>query len=143
MLRTASIAGMIFAGFLAAAPAMAETVNYTATLNAASETPPNGSSGKGDLKATYDTATKVLTYTATYSGLTGDATGAHFHGPAPVGKPAGVMVPVNGPLASPIKGTATLTDPQAKALAGGDMYFNVHTAQNKGGEIRGQLEKGM
>ena len=143
MFRTASMAGLALAGLLASAPAFADTVNYMATLAAASETPPTGSPGKGDVKATYDTATKVLTYTATYEGLTGDATMAHFHGPAPVGKAAGVMVPVKGSVASPISGTATLTDDQAKALADGMMYFNIHTAQNKGGEIRGQLEKGM
>ena len=28
---------------------------------------------------------------------------------------------------------------QAKAFADGMIYFNVHTAENKGGEIRGQL----
>ena len=53
------------------------------------------------------------------------------------------MVPINGELASPIKGEATLTDAQAKALTDGDMYFNIHTAANKGGEMRGQVLKGM
>ena len=106
------------------------------------EVPPvTNSKAMGELAATYDTATKVLTYTATYSGLTGPATMAHFHGPAPVGKNAGVMVPITGDLASPIKGTATLTDEQAKALTGGDMYFNIHTAANKAGEMRGQVVK--
>ena len=49
------------------------------------------------------------------------------------------MVPVNGPLESPIKGSAKLTDEQVAALAEGQMYFNIHTAANKGGEIRGQM----
>ena len=34
------------------------------------------------LTATYDTASKKLTYSATYKDLTGPATMAHFHGPA-------------------------------------------------------------
>ena len=135
--------GLLAFGFAAAAPAYAETVSYMATLSASSETPPNSSAGTGSLKATYDTSSKMLSWTADYSGLTGPATMAHFHGPAPVGKAAGVMVPVTGALASPIQGTATLTDAQAKALADGMMYFNIHTAANKGGEIRGQVEKGM
>ncbi len=50
-----------------------------------------------------------------YSGLTGPATAAHFHGPAPVGKNAGVMIPI-APATSPLEGSATLNDAQAKAL---------------------------
>jgi hypothetical protein len=95
----------------------------------------------GQLAATYDTGSKKLTYDVTYSGLTGPATAAHFHGPAPVGKNAPVMVPVSSELPSPVKGTVTLTDEQAKALTDGDMYFNIHTAANKAGEMRGQVVK--
>lgn len=124
------------------APAQAETVTYTAVLNAASEVPPTGTNGSGHVTATFDTATKALTYKADYAGLTGPATMAHFHAPAPVGKNAGVAVPITGSLASPIEGKATLTDEQAKALMDGQMYFNVHTEAHKGGEIRGQLAKG-
>ncbi|HEX4767426.1 MAG TPA: CHRD domain-containing protein [Lichenihabitans sp.] len=143
MRATTFAACLLTAGLFVAGPAFAETVNYAATLDAASETPPNASKGTGTLKATYDTATKMLDWTVDYSGLTGEATAAHFHGPAPAGKSAGVMVPIKGSVASPIKGSAPLTDAQAKALTDGDMYFNVHTKANPGGEIRGQLEKAM
>jgi CHRD domain len=44
------------------------------------------------------------------------------------------------PLASPIKGAAILTEDQAKALLGGNMYVNVHTVKYPDGEIRGQLK---
>ena len=78
----------------------------------------------------------------TYSGLTGPATAAHFHGPAAVGANAPPVVPVPATaLANPIKGDATLTDAQAADLAAGKWYFNIHTAANKGGEIRGQVMK--
>ena len=96
--------------------------------------------GTGSVTATYDTDSKKLTWKGSYSGLTGPATAAHFHGPAPAGKNAGVMVPIS-PHDRPFEGSATLNDAQAKALMDGDMYVNVHTAANKGGEIRGQLTK--
>jgi len=121
--------------------AFAETINLKATLKASDSVPPNNSNGTGSLQATYDTANKQLTYTVTYSGLTGNATAAHFHGPADPGKTAGVIVPVQGSVASPIKGTATLTDAQATDLLAGKWYFNIHTEANKPGEIRGQVTK--
>ncbi len=138
--RTALAAVFAFAGL---ASANAETVSYTAKLDGPSETPPTTSKATGAVEAKYDTASKTLTWTITYSGLTGPAIAAHFHGPAPVGKPAPIMVPLSGSLESPIKGSATLTEDQAKALSSGMMYFNIHTAAHKPGEIRGQLMMGM
>ena len=65
---------------------------------------------------------------------------AHFHGPAPVGQNAKVQVPVDkSALASPMKGKATLTDQQITDLMAGQWYFNIHTAENPSGEIRGQV----
>ncbi|MGD0633175.1 MAG: CHRD domain-containing protein [Beijerinckiaceae bacterium] len=117
----------------------AETLNVKASLAASAEVPPNTSAGTGTLSGTYDTATKILTYTVTYSGLTGPASMAHFHGPASAGKNAPVEIPFKGDLASPITGTVTLTEEQAKNLLDGETYFNIHTAANKGGEVRGQI----
>lgn len=37
---------------------------------------------------------------------------------------------------------AVLTGAQITAFQAGDLYFNVHTAANGGGEIRGQIDKG-
>jgi len=127
----------------AVGPALAADVMFKATLDGKSETPPTTSSGTGSLTADYDPATKMLSWTVTYSGLTGPATMAHFHGPATKDKPAPIMVPIKSALDSPIKGSEKLTDDQAKALMDGMMYFNIHTAANKPGEIRGQLEKAM
>ena len=140
--RTAFAGFALSAAMFLAPAALAESVAFKADLKASSEVPPVESKGSGTLSATYDTASKSLNYTANYSGLTGDATAAHFHGPAAAGQNAGVVVPVTGSAASPIKGTATLTDAQAADLMAGRWYFNIHTAANKGGEIRGQVEKG-
>ena len=136
-----SLAAIACAGVLGLAiPSMAATTTFKAALSGKSEVPPNTTAGTGEVTATYDSTTKKLTWKGTYSGLTGPATAAHFHGPAPDGKNAGVMIPIS-PASSPLEGSATLTDAQAKALMSGDVYVNVHTAANKAGEIRGQLKK--
>ena len=134
---------LAFAALLAFAPAaFAATENFSADLKASSQVPVNDSKGSGALSATYDTASKKLTYTVNYKDLTGPATMAHFHGPADAKTNAPVVVPAKD-AANPIKGEATLTDAQAADLQAGKWYFNVHTEKNKGGEIRGQVMKGM
>ena len=124
------------------APASADMMKFKADLTAAGEVPPNDSKGAGSIEATYNSATKTLSWSGTYADLTGPEAAAHFHGPAAKGVNAPPMVPVEAP-ASPFKGSAVLTDAQAKAFADGMIYFNVHTAKNKGGEIRGQLAPAM
>jgi len=139
----AALAFACVAGFSIATPAFAETVTFKASLTAAQEVPPTDSKGKGEVTATYDTASKKLSWKGTYSDLSGPATAAHFHGPAASGKNAGVAVPIfaGGAAKSPFEGSATLTDEQAKDLMSGQWYANVHTAANKAGEIRGQMSK--
>jgi CHRD domain len=131
---------IIVTAALASSPlgAFAATVALKADLTASTEVPPKASQGTGELSATLDTDTNVLKYHLTYSGLTGPATAAHFHGPAAVGANAKPQVPLKA-AASPIDGQATLTPEQAKDLEAGQWYVNVHTAANPGGEIRGQV----
>lgn len=130
----------ITAGLTFAMPASAETMTMKLNLNSANEVPPNDSAGKGTANVTYDTASKLLSWKVTYSGLTGPATMAHFHAPAEPGKNAGVVVPLKDP-ASGTEGSATLTDAQAADLLAGKMYLNFHTAAHPGGEIRAQVTK--
>jgi len=112
-----------------------------ATLDGKSEVPPNASAGTGTAELDYDPASKKLSWKLTYSGLSGAATAAHFHGPAEAGKNAGVAVAIPNATSSPAEGSATLTDAQAADLVAGKYYVNVHTAANPGGEIRGQVTK--
>jgi len=121
--------------------AMSETMKFKANLNAQSQVPPNDSKGAGNADISYDTATKNLTWTVTFTGLKGPATAAHFHGPAEAGKNAGVAIPIGNNPTSPATGMATLTDAQAADLMAGNWYVNVHTAEHRGGEIRGQVTK--
>nr|WP_248313469.1 CHRD domain-containing protein [Bosea sp. F3-2] len=127
---------------MGATPAWAEMMSFKADLKGASEVPPVTSKGSGSVTATYDTVGKKLAWKGTVSGLSGPATAAHFHGPAETGKNAGIMIPVPGITTGPFEGSVTLTDDQAKALAAGQTYFNIHTAANPNGEVRGQVMKG-
>ena len=120
--------------------AQAAEVRFAAKLAGADEVPPNATAGKGEATATLNTATKAFRYSVTYSGLTGPAMAAHFHGPASPGQNAPPVITMKS-LASPMKGQATLTDGQIGDLQGGRWYFNIHTAAHPSGEIRGQLAK--
>jgi len=127
------------AAVVLASPAFAD--KYKAALDAKSEVPPNASTASGTADIDYDAASKKLSWKITYSGLTGPATAAHFHGPAETGKNAGVEVAIPNAGSSPVEGSATLTDAQAADLTSGKLYINFHTAANPGGEIRGQVTK--
>jgi len=122
--------------------AQANPISFKVALTAEQSVPPIESAGKGTADITYDPATRVVTWTITYSGLSGTATMAHFHGPAEKGKNAPVLIWLTNkgsPAESPIKGQTTLTPEQAQQFMAGDWYINVHTQAHPGGEIRGQV----
>jgi len=119
--------------------AQAATIALKADLKTSTEVPPHAGKGHGMVTAVYDTDSQQLSYHITFADLSGPATMAHFHGPAPAGANAKVQVAMPNPVTSPIDGISHLTAEQAHDLLGGLWYFNVHTAKNPGGEIRGQV----
>jgi len=121
------------------AMASPQASNLTARFSGASEVPPTAGSGSGTLQATLDKQTRVLSWSFTFSGLSGPPTAAHFHGPAMPGENAGVAIPIAVGLKSPDNGLVTLTMAQVEDLLAGKWYLNVHTAANPHGEIRGQV----
>ncbi len=148
----ASARGSAFTGALASAlalgacgmtPTASTSAAMTATLSGASEVPAVATSGSGSVAASLNKQTSELSWTVTYSGLSGPVTAAHFHGPAMPGQNAGVALPIGGSMSSPLKGTATLTAAQMADLTAGKWYVNVHTAANPNGEIRGQVGQGQ
>src|SRR5262249_18806988 len=84
-------AGMLLS---AGGASMAANVKYKANMKGSSEVPPTDSSGTGKASVTYDTKSKKLSWVVTYSGLSGEPTAAHFHGPAAPGKNAGPVVDI-------------------------------------------------
>lgn len=122
---------------------------YTATMNGANEVGPKAVAGTGNATVVKNGAT--YTYTITYTGMTGNLTGAHIHGPAAAGVNASVIVPfditgagTSGTLTGTFTGTNNVNitpDSLDKLMTSGNAYVNLHTAANGGGEIRGQLSK--
>lgn len=116
------------------------TTSLAATLGGSNEVPPVATQGTGTAEMTYDSATRTLNWKVGYGRLSGPATAAHFHGPAGPEANAGVVVDIGkGGLASPMTGSAVLTEAQAADLLAGRWYINVHTKNHPGGEIRGQV----
>ncbi len=82
-----------------------------------------------------------LLFNVTYSGLTSAASAAHIHGRADTSQFAGVLMPLPTPsgTAGVISGLLTLDNPTLSAIVDGLSYVNIHTLNNQGGEIRGQI----
>ena len=134
------VGAIALVGFLAvAATGFAEEMKFKADLKGSTEVPPVQTSATGTADITYDSATKNLSWTIEHTGLSGDVTAAHFHGPAAVGVNAPPVVPID--MSALAKGSATLDDAQAADLSEGRWYLNLHTAANPDGEIRGQVMK--
>ena len=140
MRKTALVLGLLAA--VAAWPmAQAAVTNYKAALGGAAESPPVTTGGKGTAQVNVDTATGMATWRIDYSGLSGPAGAAHIHCGALPGANSGVAVTLGtGPTAaSPIQGSGLMPPAALADLAAGKCYVNIHTAANKGGEVRGQL----
>jgi CHRD domain-containing protein len=114
---------------------------YNAQLNGASEIPsvPSAATGVGSFLLN---ANDTLTYYVTASGFGSLVTDAHIH-PGLSTQSGGVLFPLTfvvtpgGMVAAGT--TAALTAAQKTDLLAGALYVNVHTVNNGGGEIRGQI----
>lgn len=136
---------------------------YIALLNGANERP-NAvtTNATGTFTAQINEESGTMSYAVTWSGLSGSITGAHIHGPSDASGTAGVLVnfqalpagSTNGAITTGAAGsasgnldldgaiTATVSGAQLREmLDNGQLYVNIHTAANTGGEIRGQITR--
>jgi plastocyanin len=95
----------------------------------------------GRARVTLNTSTNEVAYFITYTNLSAAETNAHFHS---LTAPALTGAPIPGqPLTagtSPKTGVWTITDAVKEKFLAGDVYVNIHTANNIGGEIRADLK---
>jgi hypothetical protein len=152
----------ISVGIAGAAP-----ITYTAILNGTNEGTP--SLGTGLATVIIDAAVHTMIVDASFTGLTGTTTATHIHcctatpltgtagvatiPPAFPGFPLGVTAGMyhmtlslldpatyNPPFVTANGGTAAAAEIVLEnAMAAGRTYFNIHTNQFPGGEIRGFL----
>ena len=107
-------------------------------LTGANEVPPVTTTATGTgtvmVHADHTVMAKI-----TVSGMT--ATAAHIHTGA-AGTNGPVIVPLNKTSDNVFEAApgAKLTDAQHEAYKAGNLYLNVHTAANPGGEVRAQLK---
>lgn len=123
---------MLAAGQVASAKTVKLVGNFSAE-NGTKTTP------IGTVQGTLNTTTDLLSYTVTYTGLSGPVQAAHFHGPAAPGQDAGVLVPIPGPYHSGLTGKAKVTAATAHDILAGKTYVNLHTAAEPMGEARAQV----
>lgn len=108
------------------------------TLSGDKEVPPVATAATGSGAITIN-ADMTVSGSVTTTGLSG--TMAHIHHGA-VGVNGPVIVPLSksGDNVWMVPAGAKLTNDQYQAYKAGELYVNVHTAANKGGEIRGQIK---
>jgi hypothetical protein len=127
--------GLLAAALIAAAPlALAADLKLTGDQ----EVPPVNASGNGSGSITV-APDGAVSGSVTTTGVAG--TMAHIH-MAAAGKNGPVIVPLtkSGDSTWMVPAGAKLTPEQLKSYQAGDLYVNVHTEANKGGEVRAQLK---
>lgn len=141
VLLIATLAGG--AGSASSATTAPTDTTFIASLNGAQEVPPSGSGGTGSGTVVLNVAETMITVNMNFSGLGSNANAAHIHGPAPPGVEnnvvfglAGVPAATSGAIPEQ---TFTISAAQVADLKNGLYYFNVHTTNFSGGEIRGQI----
>jgi hypothetical protein len=147
----ASVAGVAIAGMLVLSSCDKDDddkdvkgakYSLSGTASGAQEVPAVTTTASGTLTGSYDTVSKSLIYSISWTGLSGDATMAHFHGPALAGEIAApietLTITTNG-MAGIATDTITASAALHSALMAGKVYYNVHTAAHPDGEIRSQV----
>jgi hypothetical protein len=137
---------LIFA-FLTLSELSHAEIKFSAILSGRNENPANTSTATGTIDGIFDPWSRSVAFRIEFSGLTVNATAAHFHS-APAGTNGPVVVDFvsqgfpTGVRSGEFVKVLTLTEAQAVDLMTGNLYVNIHNASFPGGEIRGQIRYG-
>ena len=142
-----------------AGAAQAQTTQFTATLTGSNETPAPGvlTGSYGSAVVNYDAATQTLSWVIDVWNMPSGTNNAHFHvgGPGIAGPtvvniafPAGIsndyrLTGSAGPANLLVRGDQGIRswEDLVQSLFGGQLYINIHSTVNPGGEIRGQVNR--
>ena len=159
---------VLLAGLCLAPFAQASILTYAGALSAANENPTNLSTATGFATVIVDTIANTISLNVVFSGLTSNDTAAHIHCCVAQGGNAGVATVMPSFTGFPLSVTSgtfnglfslsdatfynptfvtnnggTVASAEAVLLAGmaaDQTYFNIHTGNNPGGEIRAFLQ---
>jgi hypothetical protein len=107
-------------------------------LTGAEETPPVATSASGTARITI-LKDKTVTGKVETTGIEGIAAHIHLGAPGQAGPPIITLTKAaSGEWTVPPD--SKLTDEQFASFKAGNLYINVHSAEHKPGEIRGQLK---
>ena len=145
-MKNLPVRGLFLAGIFAALAtiSLAQVVQFNATINGTQETPSNSSPATGNAVMLYDVSKNTYDLIVTINNLSNTIANSHIH-EAAAGVAGGVVVPFGGEslytrtgntVTAEFKGTYSGTP---KTLLSGGAYYNLHTSQFPGGEVRGQL----
>jgi len=139
MLRVATALLILSVSLVLSGSAQANHLYQSGALSfsGANEVPPNGSTAIGTAHVTVDTDANTLSYDITYSGLSSTETAAHIHGFAAAGANAAVLTPL--PAGTHKVGVWNFSEPDQANILAGLTYFNIHSVNFGGGEIRAQI----
>jgi hypothetical protein len=131
--------------FCFVAQAQAASIEYRFALTSSQQVPTNASTAMGNCLVTLDDESGLVNVSCQFSGLSSAATAAHVHGLAGPGINAGVVLGLTATAATSgtIAGNGVLDASQMAGMMSGQTYVNLHSGQNPGGEIRGQVKGGL
>jgi hypothetical protein len=116
---------------------------FPATLTGGQQSTPVSTSATGTGVVVLNSAGDQITVSLNYSGLSSAASAGHIHGPAAIGADAGVLFDFSGSVSGTsgsVSGqTFAINSTHRGQLEAGLFYFNIHTGNFGGGEIRGQI----
>ena len=154
-------AGLSLVALLGTCAMASEPIHISANLRGFNEVPSKFTAGTASFRATIDQTAQTITFTMTFSNLTGPPIASHIHFAQP-NVNGGIQVffcDGAGHTACPTTASGTISgtvhaadvidagqgigagdfNDLVKAILAGKTYVNIHTAMFPGGEIRGQI----